>query len=393
MDLREVVVEPVTAADEGRYQRLMQAHHYLGALPKIGETQWYVARWRREWVAPIGFSAPALKCRARDAWIGWDFRVQYDRLHLVTDNSRFLILPGWHRPNLASRLLSLCERRLVSDWPKTLRPSAAADGDLRRPVPLPGHEFYRASNWLCLGHTRGYRRVHGGYSATPTTPKLVFARPLSPNARARLTKTVLDPIDRHGGPRIMLAADTMRALPMFFADIDDPRRRQGRRHPLPTVLAIATAATLCGMRGYKAMAEWADDLTQRARERFRCRRYDGLYAVPSESIVRNVLVRVDPAQLDRALQRWNDAHGADDEVLAIDGKTLCNAIHQDQDGPCQTPHPQRRRPPLPDHPHPKKVGRLPVGAGEQSKRTNEIGAVIPHAQGPRIRPRRQNLHR
>ena len=84
----------------------------------------------------------------------------------------------------------------------------------------------------------------------------------------------------------------MRALPLFFADIDDPRRRQGRRHPLPTVLAIATAATLCGMRGYKAMAEWADDLTQRARERFRCRRYDGVYAVPSESIIRNVLVRV-----------------------------------------------------------------------------------------------------
>ena len=134
----------------------------------------------------------------------------------------------------------------------------------------------------------------------------------------------------------MLPADTMRALPLFFADIDDPRRRQGRRHPLPTVLAIATAATLCGMRGYKAMAEWADDLTQRARERFRCRRYDGLYAVPSESIIRNVLVRVDPAQLDRALQRWNDAHGTADEVLAIDGKTLCNAIHQDQDGPCQT---------------------------------------------------------
>ena len=39
MDLREVVVEPVAADDEGRYQRLMQAHRYLGALPKIGEMQ------------------------------------------------------------------------------------------------------------------------------------------------------------------------------------------------------------------------------------------------------------------------------------------------------------------------------------------------------------------
>ena len=36
------------------------------------------------------------------------------------------------------------------------------------------------------------------------------------------------------------------------------------------------------------------------------------------------------------MQRWNEAHGADDEVLAIDGKTLRNAIHEDHDGPCQT---------------------------------------------------------
>ena len=40
----------------------------------------------------------------------------------------------------------------------------------------------------------------------------------------------------------MISADTMRSLPDCFADIDDPRRRQGRRHPLPTVLAIADGA-------------------------------------------------------------------------------------------------------------------------------------------------------
>jgi hypothetical protein len=52
----------------------------------------------------------------------------------------------------------------------------------------------------------------------------------------------------------MLSAEHMRLLPDFFATIPDPRRAQGRRHPLPSVLAIATAATLCGMRGYKAIA-------------------------------------------------------------------------------------------------------------------------------------------
>ena len=49
-------------------------------------------------------------------------------------------------------------------------------------------------------------------------------------------------------------------------------------------------------------------------------------------------MRVDPAQLDRALQRWNAVHGTDDEALAIDGKTLRNAIAVDEDGPVQT-HP------------------------------------------------------
>jgi len=42
----------------------------------------------------------------------------------------------------------------------------------------------------------------------------------------------------------MLRAEQMRSLPAFFADIPDPRRAQGRRHPLPVVLAIAAAAVL-----------------------------------------------------------------------------------------------------------------------------------------------------
>ena len=38
----------VRPEESGRFQELMQAHHYLGALGKIGETLWYVASWRQE---------------------------------------------------------------------------------------------------------------------------------------------------------------------------------------------------------------------------------------------------------------------------------------------------------------------------------------------------------
>jgi len=51
--------------------------------------------------------------------------------------------------------------------------------------------------------------------------------------------------------------------------------------------------------------------------------------VPSESIIRDVLIRVDPADRDRALQGWNAHYGAVDESLAIDGKTMCNALDAD----------------------------------------------------------------
>jgi len=44
-------------------------------------------------VALVSFSAAALKCAVRDEWVGWAFRHQFDRLNLVANNSRFLILP------------------------------------------------------------------------------------------------------------------------------------------------------------------------------------------------------------------------------------------------------------------------------------------------------------
>jgi hypothetical protein len=127
----------------------------------------------------------------------------------------------------------------------------------------------------------------------------------------------------------MLSAAQMQSLPAFFREIPDPRRAQGRRHRLSTLLGIAAGAVLCGMRGYKAIADWAESLGQKARERFGCRRQGGRYVVPSESIIRNVLIRVEPAHLDRALRRWNETYAGKDESLAIDGKTMCNALDEE----------------------------------------------------------------
>ncbi len=98
--------------EDERYQPLLEQHHCLGAIPKIGQTLRYVARHGDIWVALLSFSTASLKCAARDRWIGWDARLQYGRLKLIANNSRFLILPDWHLPNLGSKVLALSPRRL-----------------------------------------------------------------------------------------------------------------------------------------------------------------------------------------------------------------------------------------------------------------------------------------
>ena len=303
----------------------MQEHHYLGSLPKISETLWYVAAWRDQWVALLSFSASALKCAARDRWIGWNLRHQYDRLKLIVNNSRFLILPDWHLPNLGSRILSLCQKRLDTDWQKVFGHPLVLIETFVDPQRFQG-TVYRAANWLYLGNTKGFRRTRHGYTATAQSPKMVFIKPLRADARALLCQAILKAPYRTGGSKIMLNANQMQSLPSFFSEIPDPRRAQGRRHRLATVLAIAAGASLCGMRGYRAIADWAKSLGKKARQRFGCRYASGRYLVPSEYIIRDILIRVDPMDLDKALQRWNETYAEKDESLAIDGKTMCNAI-------------------------------------------------------------------
>lgn len=187
MNLREIHVQPIGRFDEQRYGELMQEHHYLGRVPKISESLWYIALWRDQWAALLSFSAAARKCAARDQWIGWNSRHQYDRLKLVANNSRFLILPDWHFPNLGSRILSLCQKRVPKDWQHTFGHPVVLLETFVDPQLFRG-TVYRAANWLHVGETKGFRRKGKGYSARTHPPKMFFVKPLQPNVRELLGK-------------------------------------------------------------------------------------------------------------------------------------------------------------------------------------------------------------
>jgi Domain of unknown function (DUF4338) len=208
--LLDIQVRPVERSEEARYQQQMAQHHYLGELPKIGQTLWYIATWREQWVAQLSLSAAALKCGVRDRWIGWDFRSQYGRLKLIANNSRFLILPEWHRPNIGSRVLSLTERRVVADWPARFGHPLLLLETFVDPRRFYGG-VYRAANWIELGLTQGYRRTRDGYSTEADAPKWVFIRPLCRHPQVQLNHPNREHLQLTGAPKIMLNAEQMRS--------------------------------------------------------------------------------------------------------------------------------------------------------------------------------------
>jgi len=218
--LDEVQVRAVERSEEPLHRQLMAAHHYLGYLPKIGHTLWYIATYREQWIALLTFSAAAWKCAVRDRWIGWDFHRQYDydRLKLIANNSRFLILPDWHYRNLGSKILSLCHKRLSADWQKRFGHPLLCLETFVDPQRFQG-TVYRAANWSYLGLTRGYRRTRQGYSGQSLSPKKVFVMPLQSNARSLLACPVLPLPYRQGVPKMMLSAQQMQSLLISFSTL------------------------------------------------------------------------------------------------------------------------------------------------------------------------------
>ena len=325
MDLSELVIVPVTRDQEAHFNALMNAHHYLGAPPKIGESAFYAAVLDGRWVALSSFYASALKSRARDQWLGWHQRDRIPRLHLITNQSRFLTLESI--PNLASRTLSLLERRIASDWPVRFgHPLVLMETfvDLTR---FKG-TCYRAANWQQIGVSSGYRRTHGGYQSG-SSPKAMFVRPVQKNARQLLAGAHLDThFFPNGVSRKMYVTDDFKTILDYFSHIKDPRKARGQRYRIETLLALSAAAVLSGARGYLEIGEWVQAQSDAVLRHFKVGKRRGKVQRPSVYCLRNALINTDPDQLDAAMQAWCASIDGDDRAIAIDGKTLRSAIDE-----------------------------------------------------------------
>lgn len=88
-----------------------------------------------------------------------------------------------------------------------------------------------------------------------------------------------------------------------LAQVPDPRRLRGLRHPLVVILVLTACATLVvGNDGVTAIRQWAAGTPQEVLHRLDARRnpLTGRYLVPSERTFRRVLQAVDGDALDAA---------------------------------------------------------------------------------------------
>jgi hypothetical protein len=156
LEVREVSTE--FAADRPLFEALLHRFHYLSYRSPVGENLQYLARERTgRPVACLLFGSAAWQCADRDRSIGWDATTRAGRLHLLTNNTRFLVMPWVDSSCLASHVLGLVQRRIVADWQRKYgHPIHLLETFVER------ERFagtcYQAANWIRVGQTKGRTR-------------------------------------------------------------------------------------------------------------------------------------------------------------------------------------------------------------------------------------------
>jgi len=327
--LQRVLIRLLHEHERPEFDRLIEEKHCLHTATLTGESLRYVAELDGQWVALLAFSAASLHLKARENWIRWSPRQRARRLPLVVNNSRFLVLLERARfPNLASRVLGLCLRRLSADWlarwqhPVWVVESFVDESQYRGTC-------YRACGFEAVGLTQGFGRSSRDFYIEHGRPKQLYLRELRPDARrwlrqARWSEAMTAYEAEAAGPCPFRGPELERLLDRFAA-LPDARRGHGLRYRQRFVLACAAVSTLMGACGYRAFENTCKKLTQRQLRALGCPRdeKDGRYHPPSDTTFQRGLKRVDATLLAAHIGAWliEQEVGALRQ-LAVDGKVL-----------------------------------------------------------------------
>jgi hypothetical protein len=161
--LRPLVINECSRAEgapgqRARFDALLHHHHYLSHRSSVGENLQYLVRDAQDHpLACVLFGAAAWQCAARDRYVGWESAVRAQNLHLIANNTRFLILPWVQVAHLASHVLGRIAQRLSRDWQAKYGHPIYLLETFVQADRFTG-AAYRAANWVRAGQTKGRTR-------------------------------------------------------------------------------------------------------------------------------------------------------------------------------------------------------------------------------------------
>ena len=183
-DYQDISIKKVSAEDEYLWSYFLHDYHYLGLPRLVGEYLKHIVYIKGQAAACLAWASAAWKIKSRDEYIGWDNTKKEKNLHLVVNNTRFLILPWIRVKYLASKVLAMSLSRLSADWYAAYNhPVYLAETfvDISR---FKG-TCYKAANWHYIGETAGSAK-RGNEYRYHGQKKSIFLYPLDHNFRRLL---------------------------------------------------------------------------------------------------------------------------------------------------------------------------------------------------------------
>ena len=318
------------AEEQGWFDRQLSEHHYLGAGCPVGDYLRQVVEVRGRIAALLVWGPACYALKDRDKWIGWSATQRVERLKLIVQNRRFLLLtPKGSEPNLASQAMGAALRVLPRHWLERFGYRPVLAESFTDPEGYAG-TCYKASNWEAVGMSEGYSRHRADFYLANQSPKKLWLYDLSGRARKEL-KAVELPSDcekariAQPGGVLPLTQPHMLSLLELLRTAPDPRGKNTRFRTGP-VLAIVAMALLAGRRDISEIARFANLLSQKQRELLGLPRKKGVarfFQVPTYSVFYELLTRMEPEGFANILSDWLRARaGQLPQALAMDGKMI-----------------------------------------------------------------------
>lgn len=332
---RGLTVRPAVAApDLAWFDTQLAESHSLGAGHPVGDYLRQIVEADGRPVALLVWGPACYALKDRDLWISWSAPQRVERLKLIVQNRRFLLLtPKGASPNLASQTLAAALRALPDQWRERFGYRPLLAESFTDPEAYAG-TCYKASNWEPVGFSAGYRRHRADFYVPNDRPKRLGLRALDPDARRRL-RAVDVPAECRAGltapPSGVLPvnAPQMDSLLDVFRQAPDPREANAH-YRIGPVLTLIALALLAGRREIAEIARFATTLKPPQRRRLGLPRKRGtraFYQVPTYTVFYQVLTRMDPEAFATRLNTWLQKQaGTLPQALALDGKMIRDHI-------------------------------------------------------------------